>query len=72
MPRSSKEYLDKLEKRRAELNKKALDLDKKRAAYIKEELAKKAKKEGKNAKDSFDNQVLETLRKQAKKHNIDY
>ena len=67
-----KEYLDKLEKRRAELNKKALELDKKRAAYIKEELAKKAKKEGKNAKDSFDNQVLETLRKQAKKHNIDY
>jgi Mg-chelatase subunit ChlD len=66
------EYLDKLEKRRAELNKQALQLDKKRAAYIKEELAKKAKKEGKDAKDSFDNQVLETLRKQAKKHNIDY
>ncbi|MGH7225523.1 MAG: vWA domain-containing protein [Gemmataceae bacterium] len=67
-----KEYLDKLGKHRAELNKKALELDKKRAAYIKEELAKKAKKEGKDAKDSFDNQVLETLRKQAKKHNIDY
>ena len=67
-----KEYLDKLEKRRAELNKKALELDKKRGEYIKEELAKKAKKEGKDAKDSFDNQVLETLRKQAKKHNIDY
>ncbi|HTU21673.1 MAG TPA: VWA domain-containing protein [Gemmataceae bacterium] len=66
------EYLDKLEKRRAELSKKALELDKKRAAYIKEELAKRAKKEGKDAKDSFDNQVLETLRKQAKKHNIDY
>jgi Mg-chelatase subunit ChlD len=67
-----KEYLDKLEKRRAELNKKALELDKKRGEYIKEELAKKAKKEGKDAKDSFDSQVLETLRKQAKKHNIDY
>jgi len=66
------EYLDKLAKRRGELSQKALDLDKKRAAYIKEELAKKAKKEGKDARDSFDNQVLETLRKQAKKHNIDY
>lgn len=66
------EYLDNLAKRRVELNQKALDLDKKRAAYIKEELAKKAKKEGKDAKDSFDNQVLESLRKQAKKHNIDY
>lgn len=67
-----KAYLDKLDKRRTELNKKALELDKKRAAYIKEELAKKAKKEGKDAKDSFDNQVLETLRKQAKKYHIDY
>jgi hypothetical protein len=67
-----KEYLDKLEKRRAELNKQALELDKKRAGYIKEEQAKMAKKEGKDGKDSFDNQVLETLRKQAKKHHIDY
>jgi Mg-chelatase subunit ChlD len=67
-----KEYLDKLDKRRAELNKKAVELDKKRAAYIKDELAKKAKKDGKDAKDSFDNQVLESLRKQAKKFDIDY
>jgi Mg-chelatase subunit ChlD len=67
-----KEYLDKLEKHRTELNKKALELDKKRGEYIKEELAKRAKKEGKDAKYSFDNQVLETLRKQAKKYNIDY
>jgi Mg-chelatase subunit ChlD len=67
-----KEYLEKLEKRRAELNKKALELDKKRAEYIKEETEKRAKKDGKNAKDSFDNQVLDTLRKQAKKHDIDY
>ncbi len=66
-----KEYLDKLEKRRAELNKKALELDKKRGEYIKDELAKKAKKDGKDSKDSFDNQVLESLRKQAKKHDID-
>lgn len=67
-----KEYLEKLEKRRAELNKKALELDKKRAEYLKDELEKRAKKEGKDAKDSFDNQVLETLRKQAKKQGIDY
>jgi Mg-chelatase subunit ChlD len=70
--KEQKEYLDGLEKRRAELNKKAVDLDKKRAGYIKEELARKAKTEGKDGKDGFDNQVLETLRKQAKKHNIDY
>ena len=70
--KEQKEYLDKLDKRRTELNKKAVELDKKRGAYIKEELAKKAKKEGKDAKDGFDNQVLESLRKQAKKHNIDY
>lgn len=67
-----KEYLEKLANRRAELNKKALELDKKRGEYIKEELAKRAKNEGKDAKDSFDNQVLESLRKQAKKYDIDY
>jgi Mg-chelatase subunit ChlD len=66
-----KAYLDKLEKRRAELSKKAVELDKKRGEYIKDELTKKAKKEGKDSKDSFDNQVLESLRKQAKKHDID-
>lgn len=70
--KEQKEYLEKLEKRRAELNKKAVDLDKKRGEYVKEELAKRAKKEGKDAKDSFDNQVLESLRKQAKKYDIDY
>ena len=65
--KEQKEYLDKLDKRRTELNKKALDLDKKRGEYIKQELAKK-----KDGKDSFDNQVLESLRKQAKKYDIDY
>jgi Mg-chelatase subunit ChlD len=64
-----KEYLEKLEKKRGELNKEVLELDKKRAEYIKAELAKKGKDKG---KDSFDNQVLETLRKQAKKFDIDY
>ncbi len=70
--KQQKEYLEKLETRRTELNKKAVELDKKRADYIKEESAKQAKKDGKDAKDSFDNQVLESLRKQAKKYNIDY
>jgi Mg-chelatase subunit ChlD len=71
-PKERKEYLDKLDKRRAELNKKALELDKKRGEYIKEELAKRAKEKGKDGKDSFDNQVLESLRKQAKKFDINY
>ncbi len=65
--KEQKEYLDKLDKRRTELNKKALELDKKRSEYIKQELAKK-----KDGKDSFDSQVLESLRKQAKKYDIDY
>jgi hypothetical protein len=60
-------YLVRIEKERDDLNKKAADLDGKRNAYIKQELAKKGK--GKNA---FDNQVLEMLRKQAKKHGIAY
>jgi hypothetical protein len=62
-----KAYLDKLDKRRQELSKEALGLDKKRAEYIKKELAKKGK-----GKDSFDSNVLEMLRKQAKKHRIAY
>jgi hypothetical protein len=60
-------YLETVGKKRTELNKKAVDLDKKRLAYIQEKL----KKEGKG-KDSFDNNVLEMLRKQAKKHTIEY
>lgn len=70
--KQQKEHLAKLETRRTELNKKAVELDKKRGDYIKEELAKRAKKEGKDGKDSFDNQVLESLRKQAKKFDIEY
>lgn len=65
--KEQKEYLEKIKKRREELNKKARDLDKKRGEYIKKELAK-----NKGGKDSFDNQVLETLRKQAKRHGISY
>jgi Skp family chaperone for outer membrane proteins len=63
-----KEYLDKLDRKRAEINKKVIELDKKRDEYIKAEL----KKKGKAGKDSFDSSVLGMLRKQAKKHKIDY
>jgi Mg-chelatase subunit ChlD len=64
--KGQKEYLDKLGKKRAVLAKEARELDTKRAEFIKKELEKKG---GKNA---FDTQVLQTLRKQAKKHKIDY
>jgi hypothetical protein len=63
-----KEYLKKKAKKRAELNKKAIALDKKRTAYIAAEL----KKKGKKGSDSFDSQVLTMLRKQAKKFKIKY
>jgi Mg-chelatase subunit ChlD len=66
-PAERKAYLDKVEKHRASLSKKAVELNKKRADYIARELAKKGK-----GKDAFDNQVLEMLRKQAKKHGVDY
>ena len=62
------EYLKKVEQRRRALNKEAVELDKKRTAHIQEELKKK--KGG--GKDSFDNNVLEMLRRQAKKFDIQY
>src|SRR5205085_1196096 len=61
-----KEYLEKLEKKRTELNKQVLELDKKRNDHIAKERAKEKKTEG------FDGQVLQTLRKQAKKYDIKY
>jgi len=66
-PGERKAYIAKVDKERTALNKKAIELDKKRQDYIKQELAKKGK-----GKDAFDNQVLEMLRKQAKKHGIAY
>jgi len=63
-----KEYLEKVEKRRKELQKEAVELDKKRSDYIAEE---QKKKKG-TGKDSFDNQVLVMLRKQARKADIGY
>jgi Mg-chelatase subunit ChlD len=67
-PKERKEHLEKLDARRGELNKEARELDKKRSEYVQQELAK----QNKGAKDSFDGQVLEVLRKQAKKHDINY
>jgi Mg-chelatase subunit ChlD len=63
-----KEFLDKLDKRRGELNKEAVDLDKKRTEFIEKKLAE----DKKDTKDSFDTQVLEVLRKQAMRHKIEY
>jgi Mg-chelatase subunit ChlD len=63
-----KAHLEKIEKEREKLRKEAVELDKKRSDFIQKKLAE----DKKGAKDSFDNQVLEMLRKQAKKSNIGY
>lgn len=61
-----KAYLAKVEKQRTELRMEALELDKKRSEFIAKKLADDKTKSG------FDGQVLEMLRKQAKKHKIEY
>lgn len=61
------EYLTKKAEERAKLNKEAVELDKKRSDFIAAELKKKGK-----GKDSFDSNVLEMLRKQAKKFEVEY
>jgi Mg-chelatase subunit ChlD len=66
--KEQKEYLGKVEKRRSELTKEAVELDKKRSDFI----AKQLDQDKKKGKDGFDGQVLEVLRKQAKRHGIDY
>lgn len=60
-------YLEKKAAERAKLNKEAVELDKKRADYIAAELKKKGK-----GKDSFDSSVLEMLKKQSKKFELDF
>jgi len=67
-PEERKAHIEKLQKERDELKKKALELDKKRLDYI----AKKLAEEKGKAKDGFDTQILDTLRKQAEKVNIKY
>jgi len=61
-------HVEKLQKDREDLRKKVLDLDKKRLEFIQKKLAE----EKNQGKDGFDNQILETLRKQAEKKNIKY
>src|SRR5262245_723028 len=67
-PEERKAHVEKLQKERDELKKKALELDKKRLDFI----AKKQADEKGKAKDGFDTQILDSLRKQAEKVNIKY
>ena len=60
-PAERKGYLEKVDKHREALQKQAIELDKLRSAYIAKEMKKTEKKS------EFDGQVLEILRKQAKK-----
>jgi Mg-chelatase subunit ChlD len=66
-PKERKAFLEKVEKQREQLRARALELDKKRSDYIQKELAK-----NKKGKDGFDEQVLDTLRKQAKRVGVAY
>ena len=61
--------LEKLDKERQELGKEAVELSKKRAAYIAE---KQREDEKLRPRDSFDNQVLGILRVQAARAHIEY
>jgi Mg-chelatase subunit ChlD len=63
-----KDYLQKVEKDRTALQQQAIELDKKRQAYIVDEL----KKKGNAAKDSFDTQVFHILQQQAQRINVQY
>jgi Mg-chelatase subunit ChlD len=62
-------YLDKLDRSRTELMKKAAELDKKRAIYITQ---KQKENPTSRVRDSFDNQVLLILQRQAGRNNIQY
>lgn len=64
-----KAYLEKLDQTRRDLSEKALDLDKKRNAFI---TKKQAEEAGNRARDSFDNQVLNILQRQATRNGIEY
>jgi hypothetical protein len=63
-----KKYLAELDKKRAALNKEVLELDKKRSDYIAQKQAEQSAK----GKAGFDGQVLDILRSQAKRSNIEY
>lgn len=61
-----KKVIAEIEKKREQLSKEARELDQKRSEFIQAEIKKTGKQDG------FDSQVLEMLRKQAKKAGIDY
>lgn len=63
-----KEQLEKIDRRRQELNRETTELDRKRSEFIQKKLTETAKP----GVSAFDQQVLEMLQKQAKKHNIAY
>jgi len=60
-------YVKEKAEERAKLNKEAIELDKKRSDFIAAEMKKKGK-----GKDSFDSNVLDMLKKQSKKFEIDF
>ncbi len=64
-----KEIVARIEQQRLELSKKAIELDKKRGEFINKKLAEDTKN---RARDSFDNQVLQILQRQANRANIQY
>jgi Mg-chelatase subunit ChlD len=68
-PTERKAYLEKLDKTRQELFKKAADLNKRRGEFIAKKLAEDTKS---RARDSFDNQVLRVIQRQATRVNIRY
>jgi Mg-chelatase subunit ChlD len=68
-PAEQKEYLSKLEKRRDELNKQAIDLNKQRGEFIAKKLAEQNKG---RPLDTFDGQVLRILAQQARRSGIEY
>jgi hypothetical protein len=64
-----KDYLGKLDKRRAELNKRVIELDKQRGEFIAEKMAEQNKG---RPLDTFDGQVLRILAQQARRSGIEY
>jgi len=66
--KEQKAYLEKLDKERCELSQKAIDLDKKRNEFI----AKKLAEQNNKGADSFDQQVLQILQRQATRVNLQY
>jgi Mg-chelatase subunit ChlD len=64
-----RQYLTDLDKKREELRQRALELDKKRLAYIAQ---KQAEQRAQGQKDGLDEKVLEILRQQAAKYKIAY